>query len=162
MPGLLVRRRFDRLGSKPRQHYKRGHIPSLSSLSETVSRRRSSRKIHPDQLDMSVPAVFEPSGGDGPASPRPSGNKLVRLDQAESGGSGNHASMQVREAMTANVICCTPQTTLGATATLMAEGRCRSLPVVLNGKTVAMVTDRDICLALAAAQCLPSGFRSRM
>lgn len=105
---------------------------------------------------MSVPAVFEPSGGDGPASPRPSGNKLVRLDQAESGGSGNHASMQVREAMTANVICCTPQTTLGAAATLMAEGRCRSLPVVLNGKTVAMVTDRDICLALAAAQCLPS------
>lgn len=49
--------------------------------------------------------------------------------------------MRVGEAMTANVICCTPQTTLGAAATLMAQGRCRSLPVVLNGKTVGMVTD---------------------
>jgi CBS domain-containing protein len=64
--------------------------------------------------------------------------------------------MQVRDAMTANAICCTPQTTLGAAAILMAEGRCRTLPVVHNGKTVGMVTDRDICLALAAAQALPS------
>ena len=64
--------------------------------------------------------------------------------------------MRVRDAMTANVICCTPQTTLAAAAVLMAEGRCRTLPVVRNGKTVGMVTDRDICVALAAAECLPS------
>jgi CBS domain-containing protein len=105
---------------------------------------------------MSAPAVFEPIRWDGLAFPGPSGNKLVRLDQAGSGCSRNHASMHVRDAMTANAICCTPQTTLGAAAVLMAEGRCRTLPVVQNGKTVGMVTDRDICLALAAAQALPS------
>ncbi len=59
--------------------------------------------------------------------------------------------MKVRDAMTANAICCTLQTTLAAAAVLMAEGRCRTLPVVHNGKTVGMVTDRDICLALGAA-----------
>ncbi len=64
--------------------------------------------------------------------------------------------MRVRDAMTANVICCTPETTLAAAVVLMAEGRCRTLPVVRNGKTVGMVTDRDICVALAAAGCLPS------
>ena len=58
--------------------------------------------------------------------------------------------MKVREAMTANAICCTRQTTLAAAAVLMAEGRCRTLPVVHEGKSVGMVTDRDICLALGA------------
>jgi CBS domain-containing protein len=64
--------------------------------------------------------------------------------------------MQVREAMTPTALCCTPHTTLGAAAVLMAEGHCGTLPVVLNRKTVGMITDRDICLALASAQCLPS------
>jgi CBS domain-containing protein len=64
--------------------------------------------------------------------------------------------MQVRDAMTAQALCCTSETTLGAAATLMAAGKCGTLPVVHNGKTVGMITDRDICLALAAAQCSPS------
>jgi CBS domain-containing protein len=64
--------------------------------------------------------------------------------------------MQVCDAMTAQALCCTPETTLGAAATLMAAGRCGTLPVVHEGKTVGMITDRDICLALAAAQCSPS------
>ena len=64
--------------------------------------------------------------------------------------------MKVRDAMTAGVICCTPQTTLDAAALLLAQGRCRTLPVVRDGKTIGMVTERDICLGLAAARCLPA------
>src|SRR5215470_7844451 len=64
--------------------------------------------------------------------------------------------MQVRDAMTRQALCCTPDTRLGAAATLMAAGRCGTLPVVLEGRTVGMITDRDICLALADAQCTPS------
>ncbi len=64
--------------------------------------------------------------------------------------------MQVRDAMTRQALCCTPDTRLGAAATLMAAGRCGTLPVVHEGKTIGMITDRDICLALADAQCAPS------
>jgi CBS domain-containing protein len=59
--------------------------------------------------------------------------------------------MQVRDAMTPRALCCTPVTALGAAATLMAAGKCGTLPVVHECRTVGMITDRDICLALAAA-----------
>ena len=81
---------------------------------------------------------------------------LVRLDQAGPGGSREDSNMQVRDVMTPQAICCTPETTLAAAATLMEQGRCRTLPVIHNGRPVAMITDRDICLALAVAACLPS------
>ncbi len=58
--------------------------------------------------------------------------------------------------MTRHPVCCTPKTTLGAAAVLMAEAGCGTLPVVLQGRTVGMITDRDICVGLGAAQCLPS------
>ncbi len=58
--------------------------------------------------------------------------------------------------MTRHPVCCTPQTTLGAAAVLMAESACGTLPVVSRGQTVGMITDRDICMGLGAAQCLPN------
>jgi CBS domain-containing protein len=56
--------------------------------------------------------------------------------------------------MTRHPVCCTPQTTLGAAAVLMAESACGTLPVISHGRTVGMITDRDICVGLAAAQCV--------
>jgi CBS domain-containing protein len=38
----------------------------------------------------------------------------------------------------------------------MSVGKCGTFPGVHEGKTVGMITDRDICLALAEAQCNPS------
>jgi CBS domain-containing protein len=64
--------------------------------------------------------------------------------------------MRVRLVMTRHPVCCTPATTLGAAAVLMAESACGTLPVVSRGRTVGMITDRDICVGLGAAQCSPN------
>jgi CBS domain-containing protein len=54
--------------------------------------------------------------------------------------------MQVREIMTANPACCTPNTSLRDAAKLMAERDCGELPIIDDqGRPVAVVTDRDIC-----------------
>ena len=61
--------------------------------------------------------------------------------------------MQVREAMTADPACCTPDTTLSDIALLMIDNDCGEVPVVddLEGRhLVGVVTDRDIvCRAVA-------------
>jgi CBS domain-containing protein len=54
--------------------------------------------------------------------------------------------MQVREIMTPNPACCTPNTTLQDAAKLMAERDCGELPIIDDqGKLIGVVTDRDIC-----------------
>ncbi|MCW8193731.1 CBS domain-containing protein [Proteobacteria bacterium 005FR1] len=54
--------------------------------------------------------------------------------------------MQVREIMTPNPACCTPNTRLQDAAKLMAERDCGELPIIDDdGKLVGVVTDRDIC-----------------
>jgi CBS domain-containing protein len=54
--------------------------------------------------------------------------------------------MQVREIMTPNPACCTPNTSLQDAAKLMAEHDCGELPIIDDdGRLVAVVTDRDIC-----------------
>ena len=61
--------------------------------------------------------------------------------------------MQVREIMTENPACCTPDTELKQVAVLMKECDCGAIPVVENqdsGRCIGIVTDRDIvvrCLA---------------
>jgi CBS domain-containing protein len=56
--------------------------------------------------------------------------------------------MQVREVMTTLVHCCQPQDPLSLAARLMWEHDCGALPVVDGERrAVAMLTDRDICMA---------------
>ena len=61
--------------------------------------------------------------------------------------------MQVREVMTADPACCTPDTALSDIALLMIDNDCGEIPVVddLEGRhLVGVVTDRDIvCRAVA-------------
>lgn len=61
--------------------------------------------------------------------------------------------MQIREMMTPNPVCCTPDTELQQAAQMMAEHDCGALPVVENERSrtpIGMITDRDIvCRVLA-------------
>lgn len=55
--------------------------------------------------------------------------------------------MYVRDIMTADPACCTPEDSLQTCAQLMVEYRCGSIPVVEDKrglKLVGMITDRDI------------------
>ena len=61
--------------------------------------------------------------------------------------------MQVRDIMTENPACCTPETSLQEAARLMADNDCGCVPVVENEenkKPVGVITDRDICCRAVA------------
>lgn len=75
--------------------------------------------------------------------------------------------MQVKEVMTANPACCSPETPLPVVAKLMVVHDCGEIPVVENKESkipVGVVTDRDIVcrtvardknpLELTAADCM--------
>ena len=75
--------------------------------------------------------------------------------------------MQVKDVMTANPACCTPDTPLPEVARMMVDNDCGEIPVVENKESripVGVVTDRDIVcrtvakdknpLELAAADCM--------
>ena len=65
--------------------------------------------------------------------------------------------MKVQDIMTANVETCSPDSDLGAAATAMWKRDCGSVPVVDNErKVVGMITDRDICMAVATRNKLAS------
>lgn len=58
--------------------------------------------------------------------------------------------MKVRDIMTEPVLTCTSQTSLAVAARLMREADYGTLPVVdAAGRLVGIITDRDVCLALA-------------
>jgi CBS domain-containing protein len=58
--------------------------------------------------------------------------------------------MKVREIMTSDVATCRPETNLAEVVKLMWERDCGVLPVVKSdGNVVGMITDRDICVAIA-------------
>ena len=58
--------------------------------------------------------------------------------------------MKVREMMTSDVKTCRPETNLAEAVRDMWEGDCGALPVVSDeGRVIGMITDRDICIALA-------------
>ena len=58
--------------------------------------------------------------------------------------------MKVREIMTRDVQTCGPETNLAEVVKLMWERDCGVLPVVKSdGKVFGMITDRDICVAIA-------------
>lgn len=58
--------------------------------------------------------------------------------------------MKVKDIMTAQPLTCTPETNLAAAGALMLQGDCGVLPVVdAHGQLAGIVTDRDMCVALA-------------
>lgn len=76
--------------------------------------------------------------------------------------------MRVSEIMTADPVCCSPETPLQDVAKLMTENDCGCIPVVdEENKPVGAITDRDICcrsvaqgrnpLELTAADCMTAG-----
>lgn len=65
--------------------------------------------------------------------------------------------MKVQNMMTTNVAACSPDTNLAAAAGLLWENDCGSLPVVNDeGKVIGVVTDRDLCMAVATKNRLAS------
>jgi CBS domain-containing protein len=61
--------------------------------------------------------------------------------------------MQVREIMTSNPACCTPDTPLRDVAIAMVDHDCGEIPIVrssADGTLVGVVTDRDIVCRLVA------------
>ncbi|MER3424335.1 MAG: CBS domain-containing protein [Nitrospiraceae bacterium] len=67
--------------------------------------------------------------------------------------------MKVKEIMTGDVQCCSPQTNLAAAAKMMWDSDCGILPVLdVEGKVMGMITDRDICMAAATKNRPPSEF----
>ncbi len=61
--------------------------------------------------------------------------------------------MKVKEAMSANVRTCGPETPLSEVARIMYEGDCGALPVVdaaNDSRVIGMITDRDITIRLVA------------
>ena len=58
--------------------------------------------------------------------------------------------MKVSELMTTNVVTCAPGTNLAEAAKLMWDHDCGILPIVDQmGHVAGMITDRDICMAVA-------------
>lgn len=58
--------------------------------------------------------------------------------------------MKVKELMTTDVKSCGLDTNLAAAANIMWEGDCGAIPVTDgDGRVVAVITDRDICIAAA-------------
>ncbi len=64
--------------------------------------------------------------------------------------------MKVKDVMTPDVKSCAPETTLAAAAKILRERNCGALPVVHGDRTVAMLTDRDICIAVASHNRRPA------
>lgn len=65
-------------------------------------------------------------------------------------------NVKVNEVMTRECRACDPSDSLAAAALRMWEADCGILPVVDGGKVVAVITDRDICMALALKGCRPN------
>lgn len=65
--------------------------------------------------------------------------------------------MRVKDVMRRNPRRCAPADTIATAATAMAEVDCGVLPVVgERGQVMGVITDRDICLALARCDRRPS------
>ena len=69
------------------------------------------------------------------------------------GGSSDPREMRVRDLMTVNVESCFPGTDLGAAAMIMWRNDCGIVPVVspATNQVEGVITDRDICMALATS-----------
>ena len=57
--------------------------------------------------------------------------------------------MKIKDVMSRDVATCTPQDNLATAAIRMWNRDCGVLPIVDDGRVRGMLTDRDICMALA-------------
>ncbi len=65
--------------------------------------------------------------------------------------------MKIKELMTSPVQTCEPATNLAAAAAMMWDSDCGALPVVdHDGKAIGVITDRDICMAVATKRRVAS------
>lgn len=72
--------------------------------------------------------------------------------------------MQMRDVMTKDPACCTPDTTIAAAARMMLERDCGAIPVVadlVSRTPVGIVTDRDIVTRVVAHGIDPLGLPVR-
>ncbi len=70
--------------------------------------------------------------------------------------------MRVQDAMTSPAHSCTPDASLAAAALAMQEYGCGALPVLDNaGRPVGILTDRDVCLAVAHKNRFPAAIPVR-
>ena len=68
--------------------------------------------------------------------------------------------MKVRQAMTSDVSFCLPESTLTEAVTIMWQRDCGVVPVVdMKKRVVGMITDRDICIALATKHQLSNDIK---
>lgn len=70
-------------------------------------------------------------------------------------------NMKIGSLMTRDVKTCEISDRASGAVRSMDEACCGALPVLENGRVVAMVTDRDICLELAKRNVRPSGLTVR-
>jgi CBS domain-containing protein len=64
--------------------------------------------------------------------------------------------MKVRDVMMPSAVCCKANTNIGTAFELLWSHDCGMLPVTdQNNKLVAIVTDRDICIAMGTRNRLP-------
>jgi CBS domain-containing protein len=79
---------------------------------------------------------------------------------APAAASSREVPMIVSEIMTTDVATCTPQSDLGHAIYVMLERDCGFVPIVNErGTLVGVVTDRDICIAMAAHRRTPVHIR---
>lgn len=64
-------------------------------------------------------------------------------------------SLSVADVMTTDVESCRPADDLATAACRLWDGDCGILPVLDGNRVVAVITDRDIAIALAFAGCRP-------
>ena len=65
--------------------------------------------------------------------------------------------MKVKEIMTVNPSVCELNASLAEAARIMWDTDCGAVPVLKDGKeVVGLVTDRDICMAMAMRDCNPA------
>jgi CBS domain-containing protein len=72
--------------------------------------------------------------------------------------------MEMRDVMTKDPVCCTPDTTIAAAARMMLERDCGAIPVVadlVSRTPVGIVTDRDIVTRVVAHGIDPLGLPVR-
>jgi CBS domain-containing protein len=91
-------------------------------------------------------------------------------DESESGAGGDSEEglesteelMKVQEVMTAPARSCRPSTTIVEAARTMWDNDCGSLPVLdEDGAPAGIITDRDICMALARKNRFPGNVAVR-
>ena len=70
--------------------------------------------------------------------------------------------MKVQDVMTSPAHSCTPDASLASAAEAMRQYDCGALPVLDNaGRPIGILTDRDVCLAVAHRNRFPAAIRVR-